>query len=153
MQKIIDRIINNSHWEGECLICDYSLSRGYPGITVGGRKGKRMLCHRLMFENHIGRPIADGMDIAHKPIICHNKRCVNPLHLSEKTRKENLADRILDNTVLKGENHPNSILTEEEVKIIKKDNRSLNDIAKDYDVSSSTIYKIQNGSVWKDVIS
>ena len=37
-----------------------------------------------------------GLDVAHGP--CHNRLCVNPLHLRWATRRENAADRRRDGT-------------------------------------------------------
>lgn len=45
----------------------------------------RMYAHRLSYELHVG-PIPADMTIDH---LCFNKLCVNPAHLSLKTRVEN----------------------------------------------------------------
>lgn len=64
--------------------------RGSYGIFSpsgpGPASARRMAAHRFSYEAHTG-PIPDGMVIDH---ICHNKLCVNPGHLREATRTENM---------------------------------------------------------------
>ena len=41
----------------------------------------------------------EGMDAAHDPVLCSDRRCINPHHLRWATRSENLEDRWVAGTV------------------------------------------------------
>lgn len=62
---------------------------GYGRIMIGGRAGKYMLAHRFSYEMANG-PITAGADIDHQ---CLNRSCVNPAHLREASRKQNMENR------------------------------------------------------------
>lgn len=63
----------------------------YKGYTNPGGYGRRghVLVHREALEQKLGRPIAPGMDACHT---CDNRRCINPGHLYEGSRRQNMAD-------------------------------------------------------------
>ncbi len=73
---------------------------GYGNCWVNGQY---IGAHRVAWQIANKREPREGYVIAHAPVICHNKLCCNPLHLSEKTRTENEADKELDGTRLRGD--------------------------------------------------
>ena len=109
---------------------------------------KRTGVHRYSYELLVG-PIADGMTIDHP---CRVKRCVNPDHLEVVTGRENTRRR----EDLRGEDHGMAILTETEVREIK---RALAAgyhgigvaLARQYGVSPLTISAIKTGRIWKHI--
>lgn len=75
--------------------------KGYGQFSIGA--GEVWLAHRVSYTLHVG-PIGDGMTVDH---LCHNKWCVNPLHLDQVTRGENAARAWRDGLV--GGNHGGAI--------------------------------------------
>ena len=86
------------------------------------------------------------LNAAHGP--CNTPACINPLHLSWKTQKENCADKHRDGTAQIGERGPNAKLTEDEVLKILQDPRSQRKIAADYGVHQTQISLIKRGRNW-----
>jgi hypothetical protein len=64
---------------GRCWLWTASISGKYGSFSNG-------LAHRFSYELH-GGVLIDGMDIDHR---CRNRLCVNPEHLEQVDRKENL---------------------------------------------------------------
>jgi hypothetical protein len=88
------------------------------------------------------------MDAAHGA--CHNRLCVNPRHLSWKTRKENVADTLRDGTRNCGVRNGRSKLSEAEILEIRADQRYGRKIAKDFGVTRQTISDIKLGRTWQN---
>ena len=109
--------------------------------------------HRYSWTIHYGR-------IQRDKIICHhcdNPSCVNPNHLFLGTHQDNANDREAKgrrkNVV--GENSPNSKLTDDDVRAIRKQysskNCTLDDLSKEFGVCFQQISRIINRKRWKHV--
>lgn len=115
---------------------------GYGKCTYN-RKSLRV--HRISLELHLGRSILNELVVAHSPIICHNRLCVNPGHLREATILENSHDRYIDNTFLTGKSHPKpKRFNEEEIKLIRNDMRLGRIIADELGISESFVSMIKS---------
>lgn len=154
-------------WEWQAALLD----NGYGVFGIGGHSGTAYLAHRIAWTIANGREPLPGMEIAHAPVICHNRACCNPSHLSEKTRKENNADMVLDGTVVhlprervgtvkhpervaRGEQAGNAKLTQAKVDQIRE-LRNQNPpvlqriVAAMFGIKPAQVSKIENGEQWK----
>ena len=62
-------------------------ARGYGAIGEGGRGGRVLKVHALVYRLLIG-PTLPGTELHHK---CHNKACCNPEHIEPLTKREHLS--------------------------------------------------------------
>lgn len=143
----IDRHLDNKG--EECLIWPFARrSNGYGTVVYDGVYGS---AHRVMCRLKNGPPPTDKHEAAHS---CGNgsKGCVNPMHLTWKTSKENNADRILHGTSNRGERMGSSKLTSAQVLEIRSAYvprvMSYSKLADKYGVSSSAIGDIIRGKNW-----
>lgn len=92
-------------------------------------------------------PRPGSMDASH---LCGNGHlgCVNRRHLIWETHADNLRRRDNHGTLLRGENHPSTRLSETEVRQIRADNRTHREIAADYGISRQHVTSIRNRKDW-----
>lgn len=124
------------------------VSRGYGSFVSDS--GKRMKVHRYAWEL-VNGPIPYGLCVLHK---CDNPSCVNPHHLFIGTLDENSKDMINKGRSCRGERHPNSKLTENDVASIRtlRDNGlSYSDLARRFCVNQTAIAKIVKRENWSHV--
>ena len=125
-------------------------SDGYGHFKI---LNKSKASHRVSFELHNQRTIGEGMVIMHS---CDNRKCCNPLHLTEGTHQDNMTDMVSKGRQNPGSKRHNSKLTESQVLEIReiyaienhKTHRQLGD---EYGVSSNTISCILIKKVWKHI--
>jgi hypothetical protein len=128
-------------------------SRDSDGYGVFGVSGKTAKAHRFSFEYHVGT-IPSGLEVMHR---CDNPSCENPAHLRLGTNKNNIDDRHAKGRDAKGEGHGRALLTEDDVRAIRrryKPGCSRNGIAalsREYGMSKGAIYHIVSGRNWKYV--
>lgn len=83
---------------------------------------------------------------------CHIRNCVNPFHMYVGTQLQNLQDMWgRGKGLLRGENHPNSKLSDDDADKVRRDPRPLRQIATEYKVSTTLVSMIKNGKVRKSV--
>lgn len=130
------------------LACD---SHGY-GI-VGAGNGRVRKAHRVMCELAHGNPPTPQHEAAHS-CGCGNKGCVNPRHLSWKTRSENAFDTVRHGAHWRaGKQTPRYKLTAEQVAEIRALKGFLTQVELGviYGVSHRNIGKILRGVTWRKV--
>ena len=129
----------------ECLIWPFGQKSGYGTLVF---QGVNMNAHRAALIILTGRN-PPSLVAAHGP--CHNRLCCNPHHMTWKTHKENADDRNRDGTDIRGEQVFNSKLTNEQVILIRDDNRTHKQIAADFGISQSSVSMIKSRKRWKHV--
>lgn len=84
IDRLIERIEVGGH--GECWEWrGPTFNTGYGAISAGGRSGKALLTHRVVWQSFVGE-LPEDMTIDH---LCMNRRCQNPDHLEMVSRSEN----------------------------------------------------------------
>lgn len=134
------------HSGQRCLLWPFNIStHGYAKIWLDGKsqRASRVMC-RLA---HGEPPKAGKYEAAH---MCGNRGCVNPLHLTWKTPKQNNADMVVHGTILHGTKNHAAKLTEDDVhKIRAMRDVSYAEIARQFSVSSAAIELIFRGRNWR----
>lgn len=135
-------------WTGETNCAGYGV---VYGRELYGKRQARV--HRVSYEFHKGA-IPPGLFVCHT---CDVRSCFNPEHLYAGTSKENSRDMVerqryqKERPLVRGENSYRSKLTEEQVRAIRRDPRSIKTIAKDYPVSWQAIGLIKSRRNWKHI--
>jgi hypothetical protein len=97
-----------------------------------------------------GPPPTAAYEAAH---LCGNGHlaCVNPRHVVWKTRADNHADKLIHGTHSRGEKHGGAKLSNADASMIRrlKGVASLDELADGFNVSKTTIWKIQVGASFK----
>ena len=136
------RFMKNVDKTDSCWLWTGSKNNGYGQIRF---EGKVWIAHRLMYL-HCHGELKNDLDICH---ICRNK-CVNPDHLEQKTRSENMGDKRRDGTFPRGEKTSASKLTNAQVLDIRsRTNQTQRSIADEFGVSETIIGRILKGETYK----
>lgn len=83
----------------ECIEWPHALDKdGYGQIWIGGRAehGGRKVAVHIIACTRVHGAMPPGMTVAHGE--CHNRKCINPRHLSWKTVADNNHDKLRDGT-------------------------------------------------------
>lgn len=121
---------------------------GYLAVGVPDKR----LVHHLVAAAFLG-PRPEGQYVRHLDGDKNNNSVSN---LSYGTPAENAADKLLHGTHVQGVEHGASLLTEDQVREIKRAVKypyygQLNDLAARYGVSKLTISNIKRGQTWKHI--
>lgn len=131
----------------DCIIWPFSYQphTGYPRIKM---QGYSTTTHRAICLAVYGE-CPEGHEAAHS---CGIRRCINPKHLSWKTKVANMADKTLHGTDNAGVRNGQAKLNWAKVRSIRANTLGLNQIelAEKYEVSTATISLIQRNLSWKE---
>lgn len=119
-------------------------ARGY-GRLWNGHKAE--WAHRVAYTAFVGD--CAGVVIRHK---CDTPACVNPDHLEPGSQADNIADAVRKGRIAVGTRLPHAKLTATSVRAIRVDERSQEQIAREYRVSQSTISTIKARKSWRHIL-
>ena len=110
-------------------------------------KNGRIATHRAAFELVRGA-VPEGKWVLHH---CDNPKCCNPKHLYAGSHADNTQDAVDRRRMASGERNGNTKLSEDQARFIRKNPLRLTgeQLAKRFNVASSTISYIRNGRSWK----
>jgi hypothetical protein len=132
--------------ERGCLIWEGNINNwGYPRAW---EDGITLAIHREMYKLCNG-PIPTGLVVMHT---CDNTKCIQPEHLKLGTQQDNQTDKILKQRQARGDQHGRSTLTATQVVTIRKEYKSgmsLCALAKQHNVTKSTIHTIVKYKTWQ----
>ena len=112
--------------------------RGILNPRLCRKNGLSPLAYRISWLIHFG-PIPSGLHVLHS---CDNPGCVNPNHLFLGSPLDNTLD------MMRKRRGGKSKLSEDQVRMIRGDQRPRRVIAKEYGVSLNQVQKIKSGYSW-----
>jgi hypothetical protein len=136
--KTADRAIRT---DTGCLEWQGKIGRGGYGVF------NRTQAHRVAWVEAFG-PIPAGMIVMHT---CDNPPCVEPSHLRLGTFAENSADMVAKGRSRRGTAVNTAVLTEDDVRAIRADNRPAVVIAREYGCTAPNISAIRRRLTWRHV--
>lgn len=136
--------------DDECLTWPFSISgNGYGKLWV---KGRLVVASRHICSLVNGDPPDPSYDAAHSCGKGH-EGCVNPKHLSWKTKSENQSDRHIHGTSNSGSKHGMAKLSEKQVLEMRSLSNSVSwdDLALKYNVTRNTVSLIARRKIWTHI--
>lgn len=151
-EYITDRITINDAgcwiWDGPKTKDGYGQIGDTSLLKTFGIKG----AHRLSYYAHTGhKPEGRAEPVLHA---CDVRACCNPDHLDAGTHAENMRQMAERGRASRGENHPNAVLTEVDVRAIRKaysEGATNGELARRYNYSVGSMSKIINRHSWSHV--
>lgn len=126
----------------------WPFSVGSHGYGDFRKLRKHYLAHAWVCEKFSGPAPHANMDAAHS---CGNRLCVNPKHLSWKTRAANHADKRVHGTHIEGERHPDALLSTSDARYILNSQERGADVARYFGVHPNTVYALRKRRSWKHI--
>ena len=161
MKTVEERFFEKVHINTNTGCWEWEGNRDPGGYGTFRFKGKGRKAHRVAYEM-TGKKIKGTNFVCHA---CDNPCCVNPFHLFQGTRKQNIEDMVRKGRSTRGEKGWRARLNDHEVKIIKifldrfppTKNRSsvchggVKFLSRWFDVHDSAITRIHQGKRWSHI--
>jgi hypothetical protein len=130
----------------ECI--DHGKVGTGKGYAQKSRNNRMRYMHRLAYADFYGlAEISMGGVVLHS---CDNPRCINPLHLSLGTHKDNTQDMLKKGRANppRGTRCAQHVLTPEQVQLIREADGVQREIAIRFGISASQVSRIKGGKRW-----
>lgn len=134
----------------DCQIWPFKPDGRGNGYGIFALNGVLYRAHRFVCELTNGLPPTEKHEAAHE---CGVSLCCNKRHISWKTHKENIADKVVHGTNLIGERHHQCKLSKAQVIEIRglRNRVSRRAIAERFGVGRSTIDNIIDRTTWRHI--
>lgn len=146
MGSLTERLLDRRIFVGDCWLYDGARDKdGYGRISVAGINTP---AHRAAWIAFRGDP--GNLQVLHNQG-CESRACFNPSHLHLGTVGQNMAERAEWGHGHRGEQTPNSILTEEKVReagLLRSQGATWRHLGNVYGVAESTIRHAVTGLSW-----
>lgn len=123
--------------------------KGYGHATT--KDGRTITAHRLAWELYNDKQAPKGIDVAHD---CHNRPCINPLHLHLATKSQNMLESAaIGRLSNQGNGKRGNLekLTKEDILAIRASSETHVQAAKRFRVSRDNISAIRRRKSWKHI--
>jgi len=152
----VKRVIQTKTGVKERILILERHSAGYRRVSLclPSRKVLRQYVHRLVAENFVSGRRPETVFVCHRDGVRANNHVAN---LYWGTQVENMADAARHGTFKpvvprRGELHPHTKVTEEQVRAIRCDGRTLKEIGETYGIHFATVHGIKTRKTWGHVV-
>lgn len=154
-EYVLNRLMGNIEVNDKCLIHrnKNTNSQGY-GTTSVGKRAYRL--HRVLwwiYNKEYDKP-SDIPPTLHIRHLCPNKLCLNINHYKSGNAFDNAADKLIAGTQMFGEKHHTAVITFLQAQAIAdswKSGKSMNQRAKDFNVTIGVVSAIDKRHTWQDI--
>ena len=146
----MDRFWNKVEKTDECW--NWTSAKHPKGYGLFSINNRNQRAHRVSYELCKGK-IPEGMQVLHE---CDNPSCVRPDHLFLGTNADNMADKVAKGRQAhfcpgRGEGHPTSKLTEDQVRAIRASPGPQSRIAIEFGISCGYVSDIRKRKYWAHI--
>ena len=143
-EKELERFMSKVDKTGSCWL--WTACVGNHGYGCFSLNNKTKTAHKLAYVQYTGE-VPEGLFVLHE---CDNRKCVNPDHLFLGTNQDNVDDMLNKNRSLKGSDHSQAKLNNNQVLGIIKLSQHIprKELADIYKVGVRVIGDILNGVTW-----